>query len=210
VWSTIPITALARFLEPAPPGALVCAATQIDYRAMILIYLVLEQEQFSEYDAHYFPEPAIAISRLSEPKNYRDGHGPRGVTVLCAELPCAADGPEWNLTDEELGRLMQDSLETAGIPIRAPVRQVLARRLRYAYPIYRQGYEAPFNALDAWLGQVDGLLSFGRQGLFAHDNTHHALYMAYAATTCLDRSGRFNRALWQGYRRIFDTHVVED
>jgi hypothetical protein len=32
---------------------------------MILIYLVLEQDQFTEYDAHYFPEEAIPMSRMS-------------------------------------------------------------------------------------------------------------------------------------------------
>ena len=57
---------------------------------------------------------------------------------------------------------------------------------------------------------LEGLLSFGRQGLFAHDNTHHALFMAYSAVNCLDDQGRFDRARWQDYRQIFKTHVVED
>ena len=35
--------------------------------------------------------------------------------------------------------------------------------------------------MDRWLGELERLLTFGRQGLFVHDNTHHALYMAYAA-----------------------------
>ncbi|MCI0664368.1 MAG: hypothetical protein L0220_25195 [Acidobacteria bacterium] len=54
------------------------------------------------------------------------------------------------------------------------------------------------------------LLTFGRQGLFAHDNTHHALYMAYAAADCLDSHGKFDGKRWREYRRIFETHVVED
>ena len=53
------------------------------------------------------------------------------------------------------------------------------------------------------------LLSYGRQGLFAHDNTHHALAMAYAAADCL-RDGDFDRARWREYRAAFETHVVED
>jgi len=60
------------------------------------------------------------------------------------------------------------------------------------------------------MNQIDRVLTFGRQGLFAHDNTHHALYMAYSAVDCLDESSRFNRELWQSFRRIFDGHVVED
>jgi protoporphyrinogen oxidase len=210
VWSTIPITVLAKCLRPAVPREVLQAAEAIHYRAMILIYLVLEQESFSEFDAHYFPETSIPISRLSEPKNYSSGQGPKHFTVLCAELPCAPDGPEWIKSDDELGRLVCDALETAGIPVRAPVRQVATRRLRQAYPIYAQGYETHFDPIDRWLDQIDGLLTFGRQGLFAHDNTHHALYMAYAAAKCLNEDGCFDRRRWQEYRDIFQTHVVED
>jgi protoporphyrinogen oxidase len=210
VWSTIPITALASCLKPAPPAEYLRAAQEIDYRAMILIYLVLEQDQFTEYDAHYFPEPQIRISRLSEPKNYSASEEPRNQTVLCAELPCSPGDPEWRMSDGQLGELMCDALAAAGLPVQARVLQVTARRLRQAYPIYQQGYEACFKQLDQWLGQVDGLLTFGRQGLFAHDNTHHALYMAYAAAECLNAEGEFDHHRWREYRRIFETHVVED
>jgi protoporphyrinogen oxidase len=105
LWSTIPITILAKCLKPAIPAEILQAAENVRYRGMILVYLVLEQERFSEFDAHYFPEASIPISRLSEPKNYSDGYGPKGVTVLCAELPCGADAPEWNMSDDEIGRL---------------------------------------------------------------------------------------------------------
>lgn len=210
VWSTIPITVLARSVRPSPPQELLQAAEVLSYRGMILIYLLLEQERFSEYDAHYFPEPEIPISRLSEPKNYSDGQGPRGLTVLCAELPCAPDGPEWEKSDEELGELVCRSLEGAGIAVRAPVKEVVTRRLRQAYPIYRKGYELYFDRLDQWLGQIKGLLTFGRQGLFAHDNTHHALYMGYSAAASLREDGSFDQQRWRSFRRVFDTHVVED
>jgi protoporphyrinogen oxidase len=210
VWSTIPITVLAGSLQPPPPPGVLESARNIGYRAMILIYLVLDQDQFTEYDAHYFPQDDIRISRLSEPKNYSATGQPRGRTVLCAELPCAPADPEWSMSDAELGDLARSALHTAGLPVTAPVSHVVTRRLRQAYPIYLKGYEAPLNALDDWIGAIPGLLTFGRQGLFAHDNTHHALYMAYAAADCLTRDGRFDSARWKAYRRTFETHVVED
>lgn len=210
VWSTIPITVLARCLKPSPPPAYVQATMQLEYRAMILIYLVLEQDRFSEYDAHYFPEREIPITRISEPKNYSNSHEPAGRTVLCAELPCMPDDAMWRASNEELGELVCQALEKADLPVRTPVKMITTRRLRQAYPIYRDGYEEHFERLDAWIGRIDGLLSFGRQGLFAHDNTHHALYMAYAATNCLDAEGRFDWPRWHTYRKEFEKHVVED
>jgi protoporphyrinogen oxidase len=210
VWSTIPITMLASCVKPGPPSEYLQAAQSIDYRAMILIYLALEQDQFTEYDAHYFPEAHIPISRLSEPKNYSGSKEPRNRTVLCAELPCSPGDPEWRMSDEQLGKLMCDALAAAGIPVRTLILQVATRRLRQAYPIYEQGYESHFDRLDRWFSQIDGLLTFGRQGLFAHDNTHHALYMAYSAAECLDAEGGFDYERWREYRRIFETHVVED
>ena len=83
------------------------------------------------------------------------------------------------------------------------------KRLPQAYPIYLQGYEKPLGRLEEWAETLPGLLVYGRQGLFAHDNTHHALFMAYSAVDCL-QDGRFDQAKWEGYRQIFKSHVVED
>jgi protoporphyrinogen oxidase len=210
VWSTLPITLLANCIRPAPPAEILSAASRIDFRGMILIYLALEQKQFTEYDAHYFPEEAIPISRLSEPKNYSATPHPPDCTVLCAELPTSPSSPEWAMSDEQLGKAMCGWLAQAGLPVRSPVRSVVTRRLRQAYPIYRAGYEEHFAALDDWVGQLDGLLTFGRQGLFAHDNTHHALYMAFAAVECLKPDGQFDGGRWRAFRKIFESHVVED
>jgi len=176
---------------------------------MILIYLVLEAEQFTEFDAHYFPDANIGITRLSEPKNYGLAKLP-GRTVLCAELPCFQTDAVWTASDEDLGRLVTEALKVSGIPVRAKVLEVASRRLPQAYPLYTREYREHFDRIDGWLNGLDGILTFGRQGLFAHDNTHHALAMAYAVSECLDDSGSLNRSLWQEHRRAFQHHVVED
>jgi protoporphyrinogen oxidase len=210
VWSTLPLTILEKCIQPEAPPEVGAAASKIDFRGMILIYLVLEQQQFTEYDAHYFPEEFIPISRLSEPKNYSGTSEPPNRTVLCAELPVDPGSREWSMSDAELGKVMCSWLGQAGLPVKAAVSEIKTCRLRQAYPRYRVGYEESFEVLDRWLGGIDGLLTFGRQGLFAHDNTHHALYMAYSAVECLSRDGTFNWEKWREFRKLFETHVVED
>ncbi|MEP6572344.1 MAG: FAD-dependent oxidoreductase [Gemmatimonadota bacterium] len=209
LWSTIPITVLARAMEGGVPPAVLTAAAGIEYRAMMLIYLELPVESFTEYDAHYFPDAAITITRLSEPKNYSDLREPKGRTTICAELPCAVDDAQWKMDDAALGRVVADDLARAGIPLPCPPASVQVRRLRQAYPIYVNGYEHAFGTLDHWVEGLPRLLSYGRQGLFAHDNTHHALYMAYCAAQCLTEKG-FDSDRWAEYRKVFATHVVED
>jgi hypothetical protein len=54
------------------------------------------------------------------------------------------------------------------------------------------------------------LLLFGRQALFAHDNTHHALAMAWAAAACLGRDATFDHERWRAARDGFRSQVVVD
>lgn len=209
IWSTIPLTVLTRAISPSAPPEVIEASGKIAYRAMVLIYLVLAQKQWTEFDAHYFPEAEIKLTRLSEPKNYCVADEPKDKTILCGELPCMVNDEVWNATDEELAEMVRDSLEKCGLPIESEILQVTTKRLPFAYPIYTQGYEKHFDLQDEWASGLENVLTFGRQGLFAHDNTHHALAMAYGAVDCL-KEGRFDKARWQAYRAEFAKHVVED
>jgi protoporphyrinogen oxidase len=207
--STIPVSMLARLVSPAAPKPVLDAAQSLRFRAMILIYLVLETEQFTEFDAHYFPDPAVAITRLSEPKNYGLAELP-GRTVLCAELPCSTADPVWKASGEELQAVMCDALRKAGLPVRARILEVAARRLPQAYPIYTRDYRRHFDVICNWIDGIEGLITFGRQGLFAHDNTHHTLAMAYALEQSVDAQGRLNGGQWRSHLKEFEKHVVED
>ncbi len=210
VWSTIPLTVLAKVFAPHTPPEILAASDKIKYRAMVLIYLVLDAPQWTEYDAHYFPEAEITLTRLSEPKNYSARREPQNRTVLCGELPCAVGDEIWNSADARLAETVRRSLDNCGLPINAEILEIQTKRLPFAYPIYDEGYEKYFDLQDAWADGLNGVLTFGRQGLFAHDNTHHALAMAYAAVDCLDRAGEFDKSSWRKYRTEFAGHVVED
>jgi len=209
IWSTIPITIVCKMMTPEPPAEVLKAAEMITYRSMILVYLTLPVDQFTTTDAHYFPEAHIRMTRMSEPKNYYGVDKPKGSTTLCAELPCQRDDEFWNMSDEDLGKLILEDMERADLPKHTPVK-VFTRRLPQAYPVYTMGYEHHLETMDSWVDSVPNILVYGRQGFFAHDNTHHALYMAYCAVECLESDGTFNKECWNDYRKIFATHVVED
>lgn len=210
IWSTIPVTVLTRLVQPSAPEVVLKAAHSLRFRGMLLIYLVLDTAQFTAFDAHYLPGADIRITRLSEPKNYSARTAPLDTTVLCAELPCQPQDDIWQLSDKDLGELVLKDLAQAGIPVNCAVKQVAVRRLPQAYPLYPAGFEQAFESLDHWTEGLHGVLTFGRQGLFAHDNTHHALYMARAAAECLADDGGFDHEKWTREREVFASHVVED
>jgi protoporphyrinogen oxidase len=207
----VPPAVLASLVDPAPPAEVAAAADALEHRALTLCYVVLARDRFTPFDAHYFPTPEVTASRVSEPKNYRDGGtaDPPGRTVLCAELPCSPGDAIWDASPDDLAQRTMDELARAGLPEAIPVHAEV-RRVRHAYPVYRAGYEAAFERLDAWASETDGLLTFGRQGLFAHDNTHHALAMGVAAAGALRADGTLDVSRWTSARAAFREHVVED
>lgn len=210
VYSTIPVTLLTRLVDMPVPAEVHQSVAALGFRSMVLVYLLLDQDRFTEFDAHYFPGADFPFTRISETRNYTDRNEPQGRTVLCAEVPCFQGDATWTMDDAALGEQVTNGLAHAGLPILSRVLEVQTRRIPFAYPLFSVGYEQHFARLDAWVDALPGVLSFGRQGLYAHDNTHHAIYMAQAAVRCLRADGSIDAQAWHAQREIFATHVVED
>ncbi len=202
VFSTLPVTALAA-MAGGPTSSLT-------HRGMALVYLTLDRRPYTPFDAHYFPEPDVAFSRLSEPANYRESaDDPPDRTVLCAEVPCTVDDATWSATDADLGDQVADGLARVGLPAARPHR-VHVERLPRVYPLYRVGFEAELAAVLDWAQGLDRVVVFGRQGLFVPDNTHHALAMGAEAAAAVRPDGSFDRDRWTAALDRFRDHVVED
>jgi protoporphyrinogen oxidase len=210
VWSTAPLPAVARMVDPTPPAGALVAAGRLRNRALVLLYLVLDRPRWTEFDAHYFPGPEVVAARLSEPRNYRhDPDQPADRTVLCAEIACWEGDELWAAADADLAARLAAELAAAGLPDATPV-EVVSRRLPRVYPVYGPGFAADLAALEGWAAGLPGLLTFGRQGLFTPDNTHHALAMGWAAADALRPDGSLDGDRWRAARDGFRGFVVED
>jgi len=210
VFSTVPLPVLARLVTPAPPAAALASAEALRFRAMVLVYLVHQGGRWTTYDAHYLPGPETPVTRISEPANYRDSRSdPADRSVLCAEIPCSVGDAVWSADDATLRGLVTDGLAAVGLPT---VRSggVVVRRLPHVYPVYARGFDGALAGLEAWADALPTVTTFGRAGLFAHDNTHHAMAMAYAAVDALRPGGGWDGAAWAASRERFRAHVVED
>jgi protoporphyrinogen oxidase len=210
VWSTAPLAALLPSIDPAPLAEVSEAAGRLRHRAMVLLYLVLDQPRWTEFDAHYFPGPEVTASRVSEPRNYRtSADDPADRTVLCAEIPCWQDDVVWQAEPEQLADQLADELAAAGLP-RPRTVATEVRRAPRAYPLYRPSFADDLAALEEWANELPRLITFGRQGLFTPDNTHHALAMGWAAAETVAPDGGQDAAAWRSRRDEFRGFVVED
>ncbi|MEJ7561161.1 MAG: NAD(P)-binding protein [Ilumatobacteraceae bacterium] len=208
---TLPASTAVSLYGDRAPANVVTASQSLTYRGAAIVYLLLDSSRYSAFDAHYLPDPAVPVARVSEPKNYRDDvAAPRATTVLCAEVPTAVDGPLWNASDADLAVVVADALCRSGMPRLGHVARVRVKRVPHVYPIYRVGFERSLDAVEEWASSRDELLLVGRQALFAHDNTHHAMAMGDAAGSVINDDGGFDRAAWRVARDGFRNHVVED
>jgi len=207
VLSTVPLPILNQALGRPP------SLSHLSYRAMIVVYVVVAAAQYTPFDAHYLPGAYTPITRISEPKNYRtptkNWPDPTDVTVLCAELPCDPSDPIWRASDHDLQQVVAQTLARSGLPA-AQIVDTTVLRKRQAYPIYPLDFRAQLEPTLEFLQRQRRLLTFGRQGLFAHDNTHHALDMAWAAASVVNADGTIRGAEWSRFLERFAAHVVSD
>ena len=209
VASTMPLPALAGALTPRVDPSVVAAAKAVRTRAMVLVYLVVPRARYTPYDAHYFPSLDVAISRLSEPTNYRSSDDdPHDRTVLCAELVCWPGDEIWSARDDELAARVVTDLARVDLPDPEPV-GVTVRRLPSVYPVYERATEAARTTLHRWSSEIPGVLSFGRQGLGVPDNLHHMLDMGTAAASAVGSAG-VDRERWHEALVGFESNVVVD
>ncbi|MBD3370786.1 FAD-dependent oxidoreductase [Candidatus Fermentibacteria bacterium] len=209
LFSTIPLPDLVEMVFPQAPGEVADSARRLVYRAMVFLYVVLGQDGYSPYDAHYFPQSDLCFSRMSEPRNYSGADEPKGKTGLCFEVPCDHGGRIWKMGSDELGEKVMDDLGRTPLPLPRPA-SVFTRRKKAIYPVYEKGFRKYLNLVESYVNGLPGVVTLGRQGLFAHDNTHHAITMGLRAAECLLPGGKWDRGGWENLRDSFRSHVVED
>jgi protoporphyrinogen oxidase len=206
--SSVPAPVLAELA--GAPDDVRAAAGRLRHRAMVLAYLVFEVDRLTPFDAHYFPGLETPVSRLSEPKNFRSSPAdPSGVTVVCAELPCWKGDGTWNASAEELAERVMGTLAPLGFEFPA-LAGAEVRRIPHCYPVYTGTYRDDQAVIEEWVDGQDRLLAFGRQALFATDNTHHVLEMGWDAAATVGADGTIDRQRWAPARERYRANVVED
>jgi protoporphyrinogen oxidase len=184
VVSSIPITALLRALDPAPPAAVQQAVDELGYRAVVFVAAFLDVPSVRPESWIYFPSPDISFGRITEPRNWSAALSPAGQTSIVAEHFCDPGDRVYGMPDDEIVRLtVRDLSEKLGFFAPEQVLGACVVRAPAAYPRMSVDHKRPLQVIEGYLDGFANLQTVGRGGLYRYHNTDHVIETAFAAAT---------------------------
>jgi protoporphyrinogen oxidase len=210
VMTTIPIQYFFDIVNPAPQPQVLAAAKQLKTRRLILLYLELNKDYFSDNTSLYFPSADFICGRVWEQKNHSvDTVNVRGKTVLGIEVPCWETDEIWKADDKFVFEKAFQAFEKHRLLKRDDVLSYFTVRLGSVYPVWDVNYEENLAVLLRYERTIDNLLFNGRPGLFFYNNLHHSLDMGFVAARHI-LSGKSKGEQWDKDAEAFkDFQLVE-
>lgn len=203
--STLPLIEAVPMFHPAFPADIQAAAAKLSYRSLCLVYLIVNRAKATDYHWCYLIEPQFLCNRVSEQKNVAPDMLPEDRTVLCVEISCDYDDARWRAPDETLVQMAIDDMVRVGSICADEVADYAVVRLRYAYPIYKLGFEKVlFTVLDS-LYQFENLVTIGRHGLFLNNSMDDNVWLGLRVAEYIAQNGAHNDDWWrevQEYMRL--------
>jgi protoporphyrinogen oxidase len=175
--SSIPLTVLAKIMDPAPPADVLAAADALTFRNIITVNLMLRKRQVTPDTWLYVHDRNILFGRLHEPKNWSPAMVPSDeFTSLVVEYFCSFGDHIWSMSEEELvEQTVRHLADDLGFIRRDEVLGGFTVRAPRAYPAYVIGYQEPLNRIKSFVYGLDNLQIIGRYGTFRYNNTDHAI-----------------------------------
>jgi protoporphyrinogen oxidase len=181
---TIPIPVLVDCLERDIPYDVILAGRELMYRSVSLTGLLVARKQVRPSFFTYFPK--LTFNRLSEPTNHGLRVSPDGHSLLIAETVCDY-GDEAFRGEKSFCDRIVDEIEREGLLKKTEVVEIHPYRWRYAYPIYKIGFQKTFGIFSSYLKTLKNVHSIGRHGTFSYINMHVAMKMGIESVNKVQR-----------------------
>ncbi len=191
--SSIPITKLINALDPPPPENVMLAASQLKFRDIIIVAIMIDRKRVTDQTWIYIPEKAIPFGRIHEPTNWSREMAPDGKTLLVVEFFSFQGDAIWRADDAELTDIAVQNLEKLGYIKKSEVLDSVVRRVPKAYPLFEVGYTKHFDAVYNYLSQFRNLHVAGRVGMFKYYNMDHAIDSGMRAADKILGRNKMNR-----------------
>jgi protoporphyrinogen oxidase len=173
--SSIPLTTLVRMLTPSPPQNILNAASQLRFRDIIVVAVMLDRERITNQTWIYIPEKKIPFGRVHEPTNWSAKMAPEGKTLLVMEFFSFQGDAIWNERDDRLADIAIENLVRLGLIKKQEVIESAVIRVPQAYPLFDIGYREHCNEILDYLAKFKNLHVAGRSGMFRYYNMDVAI-----------------------------------
>lgn len=177
VISTIPLTSLAKMLNPAPPPDVLASTDKLDYRSLVVLGMATEKQNVLGCSYIYLLDrPYNRISEMSEFSPYTS---PAGENIITVEIPCLRDSAAWKAPKEELFDMCIGALAEDGFVGPGDVKRLFLIKDPFAYPIYRKDYAGHLDRLLEYLKKYKSLATLGRCGEFMYMDIDKCMVRAF-------------------------------
>jgi protoporphyrinogen oxidase len=180
--STMPLTELIGRIDPPPADGVLQAASQLSYRAFILVGLIVNRADLPPDQWIYIHDPNLRVGRVQNFGNWSPAMIPDPATTgLGMEYFCTEGDDLWELPDAALVELAARELEALGLAEAADVTDGVVFRQPAAYPVYDGTYRQHLDRVRAFLATLPNLQTAGRNGLHRYNNQDHSMITAILA-----------------------------
>ncbi len=208
VVSSLSITELPALIRPKVSKQVIDASKKLSFRSLVISYVFLKKDRVLKDNWIFFPEKEFVFNRVAEQKSFSEKTGPKGKTVLTAEITCDFGDEMYNATDKELKEKIITDLEKAGLIQKEWVYDFITRRAGRVYPVYTLDYKEQLKTILTELDEIENLFTVGRLGLFNYNNADHCIDMGkVTAELIIENKPRED---WKKARDYFDSYKIVD
>jgi protoporphyrinogen oxidase len=182
--SSMPVTALIHRLDPPAPAEIIEAARSLNYRAFMIVSIVIDQPDLFPDNWIYIHSAEVKVGRIQNFKNWSPEMVPDpSKTCLGMEYFCNEGDDLWNLSDVELLDLAAQEIEKLGLASESDIEDGVVIRQPKAYPVYDQHYRQHLQVIQDYLAGFDNLQTIGRNGMHRYNNQDHSMLTGMLAVS---------------------------
>jgi protoporphyrinogen oxidase len=177
--SSIPLTELARALDPPAPERVLAASRQLRHRDFLTVALVVPQSASFPDNWIYIHSPDVKVGRVQNFGSWSPYLVKEGRTCLGLEYFVSEGDEMWEMSDDDLAELAAAELTTLGLVEAGQVEAAYVVRMPKAYPVYDEGYATAVDTIRAWMAEhLPNVYPVGRNGMHKYNNQDHSMMTA--------------------------------
>lgn len=178
VISTFPLKQLVGIINEPLDKKTLATAQKLNYRALIIVYLVVAEQNLPESQWIYLVENKFKFNRVSINKNLSPDFSVNSNSLLAFEICCQKDDWLWHKQNSQLLEMVKVDMEKLGWQ-NFEISDYFVERLANAYPIYLVDFEKNVSAVIKGISKINNLFSTGRNGLFLNSDIHDCFQMGF-------------------------------